>query len=191
MKLKQITSYKIIGVLRGCYPTWKIDFEEYFIQNLQEVIPEEMAEEMLRVYRCRRAKGPLSAVDFMNAYIENQLEKANSIDEVIDKLTAGINNYYDDVIYDSSYSDCDEYLMQTVIPLLPCSEGVSAFYSRNKHLLVQLARGGPEPEERKSIYKKLEFDYRDQLIITERNTILKKINDVALPQGYNNNQLEA
>ena len=192
MKLTLKSFSKIVQILMGCYPRWNIGQDgSVFRDNMQEVVPEELAMEMLRVYRTRRAKGPESAVDFLNAYIEYQIENAHSIGEVIDEITAGIKQYDAEISYDFSFSDCDEYLMQIVIPALPCSGGVKSFYHRNKEYLFRLAREAPESEERKSIYKKLEYDYREQLIITERNAIIKKINNNVLPNGYNPNRLES
>lgn len=192
MKLTERTAYKTLGILRRCYNHWNCGPEpDFFIQHLQEVVPEELAEDMVRAYRQRRAKGPESAVDFVNAYIESQIENAKSVGEVIDQITSGINNYYEYEVYESSYSDCDDYIMQAVIPELPCPLGVKAFYERNKYFLDKMARFNPEPDEWKSIYKKLEFDYREQLIIVERKSIIEMIDHAALPTGNNNKQLEA
>lgn len=192
MKLTKKTFSNIIRTLKGCYPTWNIGGEPIiFMNNWVELIPEELADEMVRVYRQRRAKGPESAVDFVNAYIENQIENARSVGEVIDKIVSGINHYYEYEVYESSYSDCDEYITQFVIPMFPCPLGVKAFYDRNSYYLDKMARFSPEPDEWKSIYNKLAFDYRDQLIIVERNSINKMINHTALPTGTQNEQLEA
>lgn len=196
MILKLETFKSMIKTFRASYGTnWRSDLdtdkESYimFFQNCQEVIPDELADLFVRVYRTRREIGPRSPYDIVSTYIEKQLEDAKSSDFVIDKLTAAIRDYeYSDG--ELSFADCDEYLLENVIPLLPCSDGIKEFYLRNKRLLTHLALYSPDLEEQTSIYKSLGFDYRKQLTNSERRSVIEQINHTALTETRNI-QLEA
>ena len=152
-----------------------------FMTNWQELVPEELADEMVRVYRKHRVRGPESAVDFLNAYIEYQIEQAKSAEEVITEITNGIHTYDDD--YDLQYEKLDDYLMRTVIFAMPCPNGVSAFYFSNKSNLIHLARYSPDHNEEMAIRKKLERSYHDKLIIVEKSAVKEKLAYTALAAG--------
>lgn len=193
------TFRNMIKIIRAVYgQNWRSDLDtdraaqQIFFQTCQEVIPEEMAVELITVYRTRRETGPRSPYDIISVYIEKKLEDAKSSDYVIERLTAAIQNYTFSSA-DTSFADCDEYLFNNVISMLPCSDGVKAFYIRNKKILNYLALYSPDSEEQTSIYKSLGFDYRKQLTNVERVSVLAQINHTALTQGKNkrNDQLEA
>ena len=176
------TFANIIRILKGCYPNWHISEDTVvFMNNWKELIPEELADEMVRVYRKYRVKGPESAVDFLNAYIEYQIEQAKSAEEVITEITNGIKAYDRD--YDLQYEELDDYLMQNVIFALPCPNGVSAFYFSNKSNLIHLARHSPDHNEEMAIRRKLERSYHDKLIIVEKSAVKEKLAYTALAAG--------
>lgn len=176
------TFANIIRILKGCYPNWNIGVDTVvFMNNWKELIPEELADDMVRVYRKCRTKGPESAVDFLNAYVEYQIKQAKSAEEVITEIVDGIHTYDGD--YDLQYEELDDYLMRTVIFALPCPNGVSAFYFSNKSNLIHLARYAPEHYEEIAIRKKLERSYHDKLIIVEKSAVKEKLACTTLAAG--------
>lgn len=197
MKLTPETFKNMIKNIRAIYgPNWRSDLDAdqaaqlQFFQNCQEVIPEELADTLIKIYRTRREIGPRSPYDIVSTFIEKQLEDAKSSDFVIEKLTAAIRNYeYSDELL--PFTDCDDYLVMNVIPMMPCPEGVKAFYSRNKRQIRHLALHSPDIDEQTSIYKNLGFDYRKQLTNYERKAVIEQINHTALTAGKKHNQLEA
>lgn len=199
MILTPNTFKNMIKSLRASYgQNWRSDLDTdreaqlIFFNNCQELIPEEMAGELVTVYRTNREIGPRSPYDLVSVYIEKQLEDAKSSDFVIERLTAAIQKYeYSDT--ELPFTDCDDYLFKTLIPILPCSDGVKAFYQRNKSTLRHLALYGLDLEEQTSIYKSLGFDYRKQLTNAERKAVIRRIDHTALTDGNEqpNNQLEA
>lgn len=186
--------YKSLRLSYGA--NWRPDIapnnEAYaaFYCDCRSVIPDEMANEMVAIYKSRRDMGPYSGHAILSAYIEKQLEGAKSSEFVIEKLTAAIKDYeYSDE--ELPFENRDEYLFANVIPMFPCPSGVKEFYVRNKKKLERLALRSPDDYEESKIYEDLGKDYDKQLIIVERKAIIKKIELNALPNGKNINQLEA
>lgn len=187
MILTPETFKSMIKILRAVYgKNWRSDLDTdkeaqlIFFQTCQEVIPEEMAVELVTVYRTHRETGPRSPYDLVSVYIEKQLENAKSSDFVIQMLAVAIREYeYCD--QELPFATCDDYLFQNVISILPCSDGVKSFYYRNKRILNQLAMNEPTQEEQATIFKNLGFDYRKQLLNTERRSVIEMINHKALP----------
>lgn len=200
MKLKYETFKGLLKNIRAIYgPSWRSDIEKdkevelQFFKNCQELIPDELADVFVTVYRTRRARAPYSPYDILESYIEKQLENAKSSEFVIDKLIAAIRNY-DQVCREQElpFADCDDYLFQNVIPMLPCFDGVKAFYIRNKRSLRHLALNSPDEYEKTPIYNRLGRDYSEQLTIVERKAVIRRINSNGLADGKNRmHQLEA
>lgn len=203
MKLTFQTFKPIIKNIRAIYgPSWRSDINIdpdgpsinettlIYFQNCQEVIPEEMAVEMLNVYRTCREFAPRSPYDIALAYIDKKLERAKTSDFVIKKLAEAIQSYNSSE-NDSPFESQDAFLFNNVIPMLPCSGGVKAFYLRNKRKIERLALKAPADPEAQKIYNDLEKDYENQLIICERRAIIEMIDHTALPTGNNNKKLEA
>lgn len=196
MILTPETFENMLKTFRASYgPNWRADInadsEAYlmFYQNFQEIIPEEMADVLVKVYRTRRARAPYSPYDIVEAYIERQLENAKSSEFVLDRLVTAIKEYeYSEV--ESSFASRDEYLFKNVIPMFPCSTGVEEFYIRHRKDIVSLALYSPDEFEQTRIYNALNKDYDRQLIIAERKSVLEMINYEALP-GHTTHNLEA
>lgn len=195
MKLTLETFARLIKNIRAIYgPNWRpdldtdVDAQLQWFNNCQEVIAEELADTMLAVYRTHRATAPNSPYDLFQTYLKKQLEDAKSSEFVIEKIVAAIKDYeYSD--QESLFSSCDDYLLGNVIPMLPCSKGIKEFYIRNKRDLRRLALEGPDSDEQAGIYKNLGFDYREQLTIVKRKSIIEQIRHNALP-GQNTIKLE-
>lgn len=199
MILTHETFTRMIRNIRAIYgSSWRPDVDKdhdrdayiQFFQNCQEIIPDEMADVLITVYRTRREAGPRSPYDIVKTYIEKQLEEAKTSEFVIEKLTAAIRDYeYSDE--ELPFENRDEYLFANVIPMFPCPSGIKEFYVRNKKKLERLALRSPDDYDESKIYADLGKDYDKQLIIAERKSIIKQVARVALPNGNNINQLEA
>lgn len=197
MKLTNATFLHMLKHIRAVYgPNWRSDLENdgesraYFFQTCQEVIPEELASTFIEVYCACREFAPRSPYDIALAYIDKKLESAKTGDFVIKKLAEAIHSY-DYSEKDSPFESQDDFLFNNVIPMLPCSGGVKAFYLRNKRKIERLALKSPGESEEQKIYNDLEKDYENQLIICERRAIIEMIDHTALPTGNNNKKLEA
>lgn len=196
MKLSIETFKSMITTIRQVYgPSWRTDLETdteaqiTFFHVCQALMPEEMVSELITTYCTNKETGPRSPYDIISTYIEKQLENAKSSEFVIQMLALAIREY-EFSENEMPFADCDDYIFQNVISILPCPDGVKNFYYRNKRTLNQLALYEPSQEEKSSIYKNLGFDYRKQLTTSERKAVIEKISYTALPE-HNTIQLEA
>lgn len=190
------TFNKMHTSLRLSYgPNWRPDLDDKnearaaFFCDCRALIPDEMADEMIAVYRSRRDMGPYSGHAIFSAYLEKRLEDAKSSEFVIEKLVSAIREYEysgEELTFESR----DEYLFENVIPMFPCPDGVREFYLRNKKKLECLALHSPDEYEESKIYDDLGKDYDKQLVIIERRSIIELITHTALPAGNNNKRLE-
>ena len=195
MIMTKETLLKIINTLRASYGAgWRPDITtdsdafRGFGYDCQLLIPDELAFEMVLVYRTRRDFGPHSAHEILTAYTEKPLEEASPCKTVVDTLLSELQRLTDDHL---GYTDstCRAYLRCNVIPKFKCSDGVDAFYMNNELTLWNWPYLSAEDREKK--YNSLSFDYKKQLCKAERQAVLTIRGPVALPGGSNLNQLEA
>lgn len=197
MKLTMNTFNYMIKNIRAIYGSnWRSDLNNdeeaqlIFFTNCQELIAEELVDEFICVYRTHREYGPRSPYDLVATYIDKQLENAKSSDFVIDKLIDAIRDY--NINSDKSqFSTCEKYLFANVIPMLPCPDGVKSFYLHNKNTLFRIAEHKTSDEDNMTLYRNMRFDYRKQLVDTERKAVIEQISRVSLPTRKQNEQLEA